>query len=161
MKRLLLTPRWIAFTVLMAVVAAACMALGWWQFQRYREGGGSFQNLGYTLNWPLFGAFAGYLWWRLLRDAAVDESTEARGEATAGAEGAPGSAPHEAGSEAAVDTATGSAPRAEAAAVSVPAQASERSGSPSGASPSPDEEDDPELAAYNRYLAALAERTRR
>lgn len=181
MKRLLLTPRWIAFTLLMAAIATACMVLGWWQFQRYREGGGSFQNLGYTLNWPLFGAFGAYLWWRLLRDAARPgtQETQAGGRTeeesarpeTASAEPARVEAaraePAQGGTEPADGTApdapTGS-PTPPPAGVRVPAQAEapDRGGARGEAQrPAPDDEDDPELAAYNRYLAALNERTRR
>jgi hypothetical protein len=69
MFKRLLTPRWIAFTVLVAVAAVGMCVLGWWQWTRYEAAGGSWQNLAYTVQWPLFAAFAVYVWWRLLRDA--------------------------------------------------------------------------------------------
>ena len=72
MVKRLLTPRWIAFTLLVLVAAVGMCALGWWQWARYHEAGGSWQNLAYTVQWPLFGAFAVYLWWRLLRDAGKE-----------------------------------------------------------------------------------------
>lgn len=38
-----------------AVVATLC--LGWWQWGRWHDSDGSFQNLGYALQWPIFGIF--------------------------------------------------------------------------------------------------------
>ena len=56
--------------LLAAVLAAfvvACLRLGWWQLQRYHSPSGSLQNLGYTLQWPTFAAFALFMVWRLRR----------------------------------------------------------------------------------------------
>lgn len=39
----------------LAVVATICLAL--WQWDRWTSGGGSYQNLGYALQWPAFGLF--------------------------------------------------------------------------------------------------------
>lgn len=39
----------------LAVVATICLA--WWQWERWSSGGGSYQNLGYALQWPAFGLF--------------------------------------------------------------------------------------------------------
>lgn len=39
----------------LAVVATICLA--WWQWDRWSSGGGSFQNLGYAMQWPAFGIF--------------------------------------------------------------------------------------------------------
>jgi hypothetical protein len=69
MVKRLLTPRWIAFTLLVVVAAVGMCALGWWQWARYQEAGGSWQNLAYTVQWPLFAVFAVVVWFRLLRDA--------------------------------------------------------------------------------------------
>ena len=68
MLRRLLTPLWLAFTALVVVVVVAFCALGWWQWQRYEAAGGSWQNLTYAVQWPIFAAFAGYLWWRMLKE---------------------------------------------------------------------------------------------
>ena len=47
-----------AVHVLFLVAAvAATIALAWWQWTRFQSGSGTFQNLGYALQWPLFGAF--------------------------------------------------------------------------------------------------------
>lgn len=38
-----------------AVIATLCLA--WWQWGRWTSGDGSYQNLGYALQWPFFGLF--------------------------------------------------------------------------------------------------------
>lgn len=50
------------------VVFLACLRLGWWQWDRSQEPGGAAaaQNLAYALLWPVFGAYAVYVWIRLL-----------------------------------------------------------------------------------------------
>lgn len=53
--------------VVLAAVVVVCLRLAWWQLQRYHSSGGSLQNLGYTLQWPTFAAFAIFMVWRLRR----------------------------------------------------------------------------------------------
>lgn len=53
--------------VLVAGFAVVCLRLGWWQWQRFQQPGGSAQNLGYTLQWPTFALFAFFMWWRLAK----------------------------------------------------------------------------------------------
>ena len=36
----------------MIVAAAGCLALAWWQWTRFESASGTFQNLGYALQWP-------------------------------------------------------------------------------------------------------------
>jgi len=43
----------------------ACVGLAWWQWQRFESSSGSWQNLGYVLQWPLFGLFPAFMFWRL------------------------------------------------------------------------------------------------
>lgn len=43
---------------------AACLYLARWQWDRSQTPSGTFQNLGYALQWPFFGLFAVYVWWR-------------------------------------------------------------------------------------------------
>jgi len=47
-------------TVFTVLAVLATFALAWWQWTRFRSGSGTFQNLGYALQWPLFGAFFVY-----------------------------------------------------------------------------------------------------
>jgi DNA-binding transcriptional regulator of glucitol operon len=51
---------------LCAVCLVGCVGLAWWQWQRF-ENGGTWQNLGYVLQWPLFGLFPAFMFWRLRR----------------------------------------------------------------------------------------------
>jgi len=43
--------------VFLTLAVIGTLALAWWQWSRFQEGSGTFQNLGYALQWPLFGAF--------------------------------------------------------------------------------------------------------
>jgi len=46
--------------IFLTIAVLATFALAWWQWTRFRSGSGTFQNLGYALQWPLFGAFFVY-----------------------------------------------------------------------------------------------------
>lgn len=65
--RRFLTPGWVAAHVMVTAFLVASFLLGGWQWDRAQEAGGGAQNLGYALQWPLFGLFAVFAWWRLLR----------------------------------------------------------------------------------------------
>jgi DNA-binding transcriptional regulator of glucitol operon len=105
--------RRVGIVFLSVLSLVACVGLAWWQWQRF-ENGGTWQNLGYVLQWPLFGLFPAFMFWRLRK--------------------------------------LRSQPRA-----------LERSEPIAAPPPEPDkpvvvqdvDDDDPELAAYNRYLAKL------
>ncbi|GAA1965989.1 hypothetical protein GCM10009754_42890 [Amycolatopsis minnesotensis] len=109
---------------------ALCCGLAWWQWERFSSASGTFQNLGYVLQWPLFGLFPAFMFWRIrkLRRQAAEQ------EAGSGEDHADVPAPRpEARPEAAVSTPTATP----------------------GPAPARDGEPDDELAAYNRYLAEL------
>ncbi|MGC5030435.1 hypothetical protein [Micromonospora sp. DT229] len=135
MKRLW-TPAWIARHVAMVVLVTAFLALGWWQVSRAAAGNAI--SWGYAVEWPIFAGFVVFVWWREVRHALRDTpSSSATGEAAVVEE-----------------------------AEAVPAG---RSAGPTGVRPQPGigrpvrvtrtvdipGEDDPELAAYNRYLSWL------
>ena len=46
--------------VLLIAAAVTCLLLANWQWERYQSGSGTFQNLGYALQWPCFAAFFVY-----------------------------------------------------------------------------------------------------
>ena len=46
--------------VLLIAAAVTCLLLARWQWERYQSGTGTFQNLGYALQWPCFAAFFVY-----------------------------------------------------------------------------------------------------
>jgi DNA-binding transcriptional regulator of glucitol operon len=56
-----------ALIALVIFAALACLALGWWQWQRFQSASGTFQNLGYALQWPLFAAFVVYAYRKFVR----------------------------------------------------------------------------------------------
>lgn len=119
--------RQLLLAVVVAAFVVACLRLGWWQLQRYNAGG-SWQNLGYTLQWPTFALFVIFMVWRLRkleRERGQGERPEQR----------PGQRPEQ--------RPPGLAPSAAARPRPVTSQRQEA-----------DEPDD-ELAAYNRYLAEL------
>ncbi|MDQ2782497.1 MAG: hypothetical protein M3Y26_08175 [Actinomycetota bacterium] len=61
---------------LVVVAFATCLALGWWQWERYSTGG-TFQNLGYAFQWPLFAVFFVYAYRRfVVLEAHQDEPTD-------------------------------------------------------------------------------------
>lgn len=52
---------------MVTVAACGCLALGWWQWQRFESVSGTGQNLGYALQWPLFAAFCVYSYRKFVR----------------------------------------------------------------------------------------------
>ena len=141
MRQLVLSPRWIVWHLLTLGAMATCAWLAVWQWQRAGSAMGSALNIGYGLQWPIFAVFFGVMWWRMLRM----EAAKLR-------EGEPDVAPEL------------PAPRAAEPGVTEPRPATPPDGpSPFGprpvsAAPAVSDEDDPELAAYNRMLARLAAR---
>jgi DNA-binding transcriptional regulator of glucitol operon len=127
----ILTSRRLGIGVLCLICLIGSVALAWWQWDRYQSASGTLQNLGYVLQWPLFGLFPAFMVWRirrLRREAVAAEAAEA-------AETQP---------EPERRQEWGRRPVTE-----VPAPRPTRP-----ARIVPDAEDD-ELAAYNRYLAEL------
>lgn len=68
--RVLLTPRWVGWTLLAVVVVGGCGGMAYWQLARAESPTGSLLNAGYAFQWPLFGVFFAVLWWRMLRQEA-------------------------------------------------------------------------------------------
>ena len=56
-----------ALILLVVVAAGGCLALGWWQWSRWESNSGSFQNLGYALQWPLFAGFCVFAYRKFIR----------------------------------------------------------------------------------------------
>lgn len=153
-RRLILSPRWMVWHVLTLGAMATCGFLAAWQWQRAGSAMGSTLNVGYGLQWPVFALFFGYMWWRMLRMEAAELAAEP-GAGTA--------------AETATATATETATEPEVAPEPVeqpvpPVATAPAEGSPFGPRPASSsvprvtEDEDPELAEYNRMLAALAVR---
>ena len=130
--RQLFTPRWLVRHLLALVLIAGCLLLGLWQLSRAT--GGNMLSWAYTLEWPLFAAFFGWMWFRMARDAI----STARGED-----------PY-----VAVRPAPLTPRRPPAPLTTRQPSAALTPGRPPAAGSTDD--DDPQLAAYNRYLAWLA-----
>ena len=56
-----------ALILLVITATAGCLALGWWQWSRWESTTGSFQNLGYALQWPFFAGFCVYAYRKFVR----------------------------------------------------------------------------------------------
>ena len=53
--------------MLVILAASGCLALGWWQWTRFQSASGTFQNLGYALQWPAFAGFCVYAYRKFVR----------------------------------------------------------------------------------------------
>jgi DNA-binding transcriptional regulator of glucitol operon len=59
--------RRLALIALVILAAGGCLALGWWQWSRFQSTSGTFQNLGYALQWPAFAGFCVYAYRKFVR----------------------------------------------------------------------------------------------
>jgi hypothetical protein len=74
--------------VALAIVVPGCVAAG--GFELARALGGNTLSWVYVFEWPLFGAFAVHMWWRLLQEErAATEDVRADTADREGADGAP------------------------------------------------------------------------
>ena len=121
------TPAWMARHFLALVLTLGCLGLGWWQYSRAADGNSI--SWGYMFQWPVFGGFVVFIWLREVQLAKRKAAGEPLEEAPAPA---------------------AETPRAPGAPVSFgrPVRVTARPTGPSG--------EDPELEAYNDYLAWLA-----
>ncbi|MEO3760076.1 hypothetical protein ABGB19_17565 [Mycobacterium sp. B14F4] len=71
-----------ALIALAIVGAAGCLALAWWQWTRFESASGSFQNLGYALQWPLFAGFVVYAYYKFVRYEDAPPEPVTRGTVT-------------------------------------------------------------------------------
>lgn len=78
-----LTPRRLGTAGLCLLSLLASCGLAWWQWDRFSSPSGTFQNLGYVLQWPLFGLFPAFMVYRiakLRRAAAAEDERESPAE---------------------------------------------------------------------------------
>ncbi len=72
-----ITARRPALVALVAAAFVVCLALGYWQWQRFESASGTGQNLGYTFQWPLFAAFVVFAYRRYVQlEDTADHGTE-------------------------------------------------------------------------------------
>jgi hypothetical protein len=121
------TPAWLGLHALAVLLITAFLAAGYWQLQR--AGAGNMRSWAYAFEWPLFAVFVAAMWVKMIHDELTGKV--AAGEAEPGRAGgreSPGS----------------------------PGDLGETAGAGRiGVDDALDDADDPELAAYNRYLARL------
>ncbi|GAC58603.1 hypothetical protein GOHSU_44_00030 [Gordonia hirsuta DSM 44140 = NBRC 16056] len=114
-----------ALIVLVVIASAACLALGWWQWDRFESASGTAQNLGYALQWPVFAVAIFWAYRRFVVMEADPEAVEAQRKRSGPSEIAAGILPER-------PTATDF-----------------------GIAALNDDADEPGLTEYNRYLAEL------
>lgn len=170
-----LRPQALIGHVLVLAAALTCLRLGWWQWGVFEAARGTAQNLGYALLWPVFAGSFIFMWLRFLQL----EATRDADDAPVGREAEPGfgfdtpfqqdpdaggpvgdgavATEHDAaagGAESVVLGRTGPTRGRRHTRPSAPVRESRTVGMGYVGA---DDEDDPELAAYNRALARLAE----
>ncbi len=127
----LITPRWLGWHAFAVVATIGMLWLGDWQFHRAESGNAL--SWAYTFEWPIFAVFGVVFWAKTIRDEFKPHTDP--GEAAD--VGLPAGA--------SVSAAAG----ASVGALGQGARAAEE-----------EDEDDPELAAYNAYLARLNEQVK-
>jgi DNA-binding transcriptional regulator of glucitol operon len=123
-KKVWFSRRAIKLHVVILIVVPAFLALCLWQVSRAL--GGNSLSWAYVFEWPLFAAYAIYMWWRFVHEPAPDSSP---GDTAAALPGG-------------LDAAAPATARATTPAPETPEELQE----------------DADLAAYNDYLAQLAEK---
>jgi hypothetical protein len=76
--RFLITPRWLAWHLIMVGSVAGMLALGDWQLHRALAGNGL--SWAYTFEWPIFAIFGVVFWAKTIRDEVRPPSTGAPGD---------------------------------------------------------------------------------
>jgi hypothetical protein len=119
--------------VALVVSVPGFLVLGWWQLHRALSG----NNLSwaYTVEWPFFAAYAVWMWWKLVHEEPAPASPGAADQG----EVADSGRARRTGQLSPGTTTTGEALTASSPPVDF----------------DPYDETEPELAAYNRYLAGL------
>jgi hypothetical protein len=152
----LITPRWLAWHAFAVVAAWGMLWLGDWQF--HRAEGGNALSWAYTFEWPIFTIFGVVFWAKTIADewkAAGRRAKAAQAEAVLAAAGPAAARPAGAWAPAAPVSAAPTGPGRPAqllpGRLSLPATAHV-----AAATDDFDDEDDPELAAYNAYLTRLS-----
>jgi DNA-binding transcriptional regulator of glucitol operon len=74
--------RRLALVALAVAAACGCLALGWWQWTRFESSAGTFQNLGYALQWPMFAGFCLYAYRKFVRYEEQPPAPHAAGVVT-------------------------------------------------------------------------------
>jgi hypothetical protein len=131
----LITPRWLGWHAFAVVATIGMLWLGDWQFHRAESGNAL--SWAYTFEWPIFAVFGVVFWAKTIRDEFKPQTD-------------PGDAPEvelPAGAGADRDAEGGVSAGVRGPGARVAAEQDE-------------DDDDPELAAYNAYLTRLNEQVK-
>jgi hypothetical protein len=128
----LITPKWLGWHAFAVVATIGMLWLGDWQFHRAESGNAL--SWAYTFEWPIFAIFGVVFWAKTIRDEFKPQAD-------------PGDAV-----EVELPVGTGAGPVRIGKTGGTPGQDAR----PAGA----EDEDDPDLAAYNAYLARLNEQVK-
>ncbi|HWC34473.1 MAG TPA: transcriptional regulator [Mycobacteriales bacterium] len=82
MKRILLSPKWLAGHLLVIAAVLVMLRLGLWQWHRSQSSSGGIQNYAYAFQWPCFAVFAIVLWVKTIRIELADTDDDASPEMT-------------------------------------------------------------------------------
>ncbi|MFY1633493.1 hypothetical protein ACN27F_09460 [Solwaraspora sp. WMMB335] len=137
--RQLWSPAWILRHLGAVVLVAGFLGLGWWQISR--AAAGNTLSWAYAVEWPVFAGFVVFVWVREMR-LATRQAAPAGSAESAGSAGSAGST--EATGVGVAEAANDAEP-----AIGRPIRTRSMLTTPVTGT------DDPELAAYNRYLAWL------
>lgn len=76
----MLGPKWWLAHLFVVVAVLVMLRLGLWQWHRANAANGGIQNYAYAFQWPLFAAFAIFLWIRTLHEEVRRKPAPADGE---------------------------------------------------------------------------------
>ncbi|HEX4540442.1 MAG TPA: hypothetical protein VH112_09370 [Acidimicrobiales bacterium] len=138
MRSTWLSSRAILLHLTMTVLVAAMAGLTWWQASRALSG--NTLSYVYAFEWPLLAGVVVYMWWDMLHERPDRGSRQARRAAAASTNGVAASTN---GAAAARTNGVAASTNGAVAADASPVVTSYR------------DDEDEELAAYNRYLAEL------
>lgn len=146
------TPRWVLVHALTLVLVVTFLWLGWWQLGRAASG--NLLSYGYTIQWPAFAAFVVFVWYKEVKRAfAASDQPESADPRHDEADTAPTTAG--AGTTSGATSTAGAKNTVGARNTAGATSAAGPRRPPRDGNPLYDDSDDPELAAYNRYLAWL------
>jgi hypothetical protein len=132
----LITPRWLGWHAFAVVATVGMLWLGDWQFHRAESGNAL--SWAYTFEWPIFAVFGVVFWAKTIRDEFKPHTD-------------PGDAPE-------VELPAGAS--AAGAIRDANGGATIGAGGQAARLAEEEDEDDPELVAYNAYLARLNEQVK-
>ena len=138
--RRVMTWRWVLVHLAAVLLVAGFLLLGWWQITRAASGNAL--SFGYAIEWPVFAGFVIFVWFREVRKVVRAEAA-ASGAPPVPVDGVPADA-------ALMDAVAADAVPEQTA----PARPPTRRRRPRNEA-AYDDRDDPDLAAYNHYLAWL------